>query len=75
MLPTRTPETLSMADYPFRCNLGDGCPSLFTLFTDRKYCVFCKRSFVNACMRNPKCPYNNQQVIKGMVERKTDTDW
>ena len=75
MFPTRTPETLSKETYPYRCGLGDGCPLLFTQFTNRKYCVFVKQNFVNGCMRNPKCPRTNQEVIKGMVLRVDDQDW
>ncbi len=75
MLPQTDSETLSKDSYPLRCGVGPGCPSLFTHFTKRKYCVFCKKNFINACMRNPKCPRTNQEVLKAMVPRENDQDW
>jgi len=77
-METRTPETLSRDNYPWRCNCGQGCPNLFKgimAFEGRKFCVFVNRDFVNSVMRNPKCPYGRSEVLRNMIKRESDEDW
>jgi hypothetical protein len=62
-------------EFPYRCNLGDGCPNLFTFpASDRHYCVFRGRRFTDIAINNSKCQHDIIAVLDSLVLRNDDHD-
>jgi hypothetical protein len=69
-------KTFPINIFPFRCDLGEGCPKLFKPeYEKRSYCIFMDDHKINIGARNEGCCVCSLIVQANLVRRKSEDDY